>query len=1121
MDVDLYINGFLRTDLKVRRITQSYVQPGSCELAYVGRHDRYPVEQYSWVIVRRSGTGQSLFRGNIMEVSPGGVASEGIAFLAQERRFRLENEPVNINGSGVYMWNARGSQCDSESGEDSPGRDGGKWTAGEVIIDILEHALGIPPGGSDIPGHHSSAGCVTGIYLTAQDIMGYNASDFLALDSVIGEFSVDNTPVAQAIQELVALNGGFYGWYIDPTGVLVVRNLKALPETNVEAGELGHWQDEAGRSYALLDNKLNWSLDGVYTSVMVQGTDKTVEVKPANLDGCANAALNGGGELELVNAPWKGYLCAYRALNQPYRVWTAKSVGFEGSCIDWEHVCECGVPAGASGIVHTARIYRGTDAGPKTYVRASEHQWIVNCRTGIIMFLTDMATDLAPGEKLWGWYWARMPFTVTAGPAGTAYDCQGYERTGKYNDPAFRDVTSYPLQGTVDDQTAMGILAARLLEQFQDIRIQGQIQCDEVDPVAYNLDQRYNVTRLGRPTTTTLGPTTTSQGPTTTTAACWPNPLDWGRLGLNAVEVTHDFEQNLTEITLANTFFMLEGYSALRQRLELNLFANRELNLSEEILACQVIDPSVRPHERPTITEGPTTTTTTAAPTTTTTVADCNGCSPPIPDTLYVTLCGMGSDWTQYNGVHGLAQSNGAYCQWYVHLLGTATLYLEYDAGNTRWIVRLQPYRGTSCRKRWVKSDPGGCTPQGGTYTELDCLDWTCWTGHNCPDSAGATCAVSLAGGGCPTTTTQAPYGDCGSRSADCFMAAFSGACDGMNFGGLYGGIYWSSQGGMIGGMPWAGSIADPAGTICQWTGDLINTSGVSPWPNAKVDLFFHPVIGWFLSCEQAYWQKNLGRMNASVPTGGYTCITGGVGTAQVTKKWCTPPTTTSGPPPTTTTQAPPPPTTTTTSTTTTKAPTTTTTQAPTTTVAPPTTTPMPPTTTPMPPTTTPPPPTSTTTQTPPPPPTTSTTTQAPTTSTTEAPTTTTEAPTTTTGAPPTTTTTEAPPPPPTNCSQLANCPVPPYHAQYKFLAKCLGSGYHTVGSKSQCWWGDGGYHVLACDGLWADSAHFVARMSDGDSECRFQRLVSLGIEGLYVRSMDDCDEGNGCEAGGITVVAV
>ncbi len=698
---------------------QSYVAPWACELAYVGRHDvqPQPCSVNDWVHVRDADSGQLIFRGNIVQISPGGVADEGIDFIAQGRRFRLENEPVNINGSGVYVWNPRGHLCSHGSGEDSPGRDGGKWTAGEIIIDILEHALGLPDAGSDIPGHHSCAGCVTDTYLTTDDILSYDASDWLALDSVIGEFSVDNTPVAVAISELLSMNGGFYGWYIDPYGVLRLHNLNSLPETDVEAGELGQWQDAGGTAYSLLDNRLDWSLDGVYSEVMVQGTDRTVEVKPANLDGCANAALNGGGELELVNQPWKDWDCAYRALEQPYRPWTWKPVGFSGSCENWRDECECGIPAGLGGVYSGARIYRGTDAGAKGIVNPpmGGFNWRVNLRTGIVMFYWDVAADLDPGEKLWGWYWARQPFTVTAGPSGNAYVCLGYQRTLKVFDPAYRHTTSWPQEGQPDDETAMGILAGRLLEQLKDVRVQGRIECDGVD-ASLTLQRRYNVTRLA-PFTTEAPPTSTPAPPTTTstTEACWPDPLDWGRLALNAVEVTWDFSLNTVELTLANTFFMLEGYSAIKERLRLNLFAEREFGFSEDIVDCQVGPGSGSEDDE---------------------VEDCRPHTGNCYSLDFTDSCG-GTDYTAMDAVVVSGASgpeSGSY--WCLWENGTGAFKLGFDPVDNEWFV-VYGLTATGFAAKWVKAE--GVGPVG-TY--------------NC--SVGGDGIVVVAEVECPSTTTVA-----------------------------------------------------------------------------------------------------------------------------------------------------------------------------------------------------------------------------------------------------------------------------------------------------------------------------------------------------------------------------
>jgi hypothetical protein len=62
----------------------------------------------------------------------------------------------------------------------------------------------------------------------------------------------------------------------------------------------------------------------------------------------------------------------------------------------------------------------------------------------------------------------------------------------------------------------------------------------------------------------------------TTTTKTPPDPGDWDSLRLNAVEVTYDFARDVTEIRVANSFFMLEAYSELKRRMENQQAARRE-----------------------------------------------------------------------------------------------------------------------------------------------------------------------------------------------------------------------------------------------------------------------------------------------------------------------------------------------------------------------------------------------------------------------------------------------------------------------------------------------------------------------------------------------------------------
>ena len=336
MTTALYINNILRDDVRVNRIRASYVAPWEAELFYPGRHDAaITVRLWDSVLITDESS-VVRFRGRITSIKPGGVAGEGITFTCQDARFRLENEPVRINGRGSYVWNQRGSTCDlGKGGYDCPDRNGMHWTCGQIIVDILEHALGVPSAGSGIPGHHTSPCCVPDPYLTSADVAGYTTANILALDSICGEFSVDNTPVAQAIGLLMGLNGGFYGWYLDPsTGRFVLVDMDSLPTTDVQAGVLGEWQDKAGTDYRLLDNRLEWSLDGVCSTIIIQGADATAEEMPDDLDGRHNAGKGNLGRLEMVAAPWLSWPACYRAVCQPTRLLTAKEIDLGTPIID-------------------------------------------------------------------------------------------------------------------------------------------------------------------------------------------------------------------------------------------------------------------------------------------------------------------------------------------------------------------------------------------------------------------------------------------------------------------------------------------------------------------------------------------------------------------------------------------------------------------------------------------------------------------------------------------------------------------------------------------------------------------------------------------------------------------
>ena len=808
-DVNIYVNGVLNTDLQLRSLTKSYVKPWEALMDYFGRHDAAGLPKLNdEILIRDAVSGQIFFRGGITERAPGGVAREGLLFIAKGRRFRLENEPVRINGRGQYLWNRRGMHCDWQMGEDSPGGDGGPWEAGEIVVDILEHALGLPAGGSDIPIHHGDSCCVTHTYLTADDIACYDATDpedagepwrtgLLQLDSIIGEFSVNNTPVAFAIDLLLALNGGFYGWYIDPESqCLIIVNMDLCPEIDVAAGELGHWQDEGGKDYVLLDNRLEWSLDGVCSTIVIQGTDEITEEMPYNLEDTANAAKGDGGELDFVNAPWLGFPAAFHAKCQTKRRPAFKPIDLINPWAWPPDYTPDGytppiAPPGDPLIIGWAeagpRIYKGTEhSGKYVWMPTPGVRMPIWSRvTGMIGFFEApvLGTQwMGPihgweDEKLWAWYWASVPFLVSAGPEGDAYWWYGYERTRYVYDPVFKPVHGWPVCGTEDDEMAMRILARRLLRIYRDVRRQGELSVDVADLCLYDLPQRFNVTNL----------TASGDAPdlpvSTTTTPIPGNPVEWSTLKINSVEIVYDFARNRTVIRVANTFWMLEEYSELKRRLEMNLFKERELALSEDINECQVLPPNdggevevtTTPGPPPT-TEAPTTpapgpSTTTVPPPTTTTPFECD---PPLPDILYLRICDVFHLCGDFKACEEWLHPDGA--TWCMKLTRSATEPALWLSNGGFWRLNWDPVTAhwwVACYVRancWLRDRRNGalgdrCEPLGWYSYQLcdddgcDCED--CHTGAGtCCNSAAMDQAIEVIESceSClPTTTTGAP----------------------------------------------------------------------------------------------------------------------------------------------------------------------------------------------------------------------------------------------------------------------------------------------------------------------------------------------------------------------------
>jgi len=118
----------------------------------------------------------------------------------------------------------------------------------------------------------------------------------------------------------------------------------------------------------------------------------------------------------------------------------------------------------------------------------------------------------------------------------------------------------------------------------------------------------------------------------------------------------------------------------------------------------------------------------------------CNACSPPLPDTLYMTFAGLGGDFAAYNGKHTLTWLYE--CRWQDAGLHVNLNYV--NLAGVYWYAQL--WLNGTCIKDWVQGDDFPCEPLSADhgYVEYTCTQGGCLDGNSCSLSIGATCVVSL-----------------------------------------------------------------------------------------------------------------------------------------------------------------------------------------------------------------------------------------------------------------------------------------------------------------------------------------------------------------------------------------
>ena len=546
-DYVLKVNGQERADIEVRRVSIGYVGAGRAELFSPCRFDassgllQSNDEVEIWY--EEESPEKLVFRGRITRVTPGSVSTEGMSYAAVDKRAVLGSAKVRINGSYTYAWNRRGFHCDAGTGAGGPSGESSLWTIGEILIDILEHAFGVPAGGSAIPTHHPLEAFVTEPYLSSSDF-SYVASDILGIDVSIPEFTVDGDGLAEAMTRLLDASGGSRTWYVKPDGEMRVVDVSQTPTSTVRAGECGHYVDEAGKQYNLEDNRLSFCLDGVYTQVTLQGDDSTELVKPANVDPGGNEAIGDAG-LYLVSSDDPTW----------HSIWYPPH---SQEKMSWKPVSSDLPPTWAS-FVAGPRLYRGAEDGMKTVLSPTD--WLYNAQTNRIYIRPGVEWTLSDGESLWGWYYCYAPYRVSAGPSGSAYSDYGLVNELVVYDPEWKSPSGWPVSSQ-SSSDAMVALAQELVGQYGDVRVSGTVTVDVESEGDLGLERRLRFENL--------------------------EGSKWSDLDVGIMQVEWQPGQGSATYTVARRITALESYQSLRQRMELNVFMKNQRYREEKLRGCLV-----------------------------------------------------------------------------------------------------------------------------------------------------------------------------------------------------------------------------------------------------------------------------------------------------------------------------------------------------------------------------------------------------------------------------------------------------------------------------------------------------------------------------------------------------
>lgn len=545
--------------VEVRSVKWGYTFPRSCTLFFPGRHDEGIAEltNNNEIKISNDDFVTLVFSGRLETNSPMGVASDGIEYQVIGLEGLLNRFICKFNGTIDYTYN-----IDGLPDYNSPNLGGERWTVGQIMVDILEHALGLSvdiDNGevittiSQIPLHHPISDpnasspvvrSVTNPYVNEFETIlnTYSAAAILALELELDEFRVNSQRLWDVLQSLVQ-KMDYHGLYMDPSDpdnpTLVLHDFTTSTGVNLVCGVIGsHIEDtEASAGSPMVENnRMRFDISRCRTKIIIEGKGIIKELIPISQGGTKNGIM-------VPHWEESGGDAGTRWIVKDTMLFTPLWEGKLSNLMQGPILILDGVPC-----------------------HADFADW--NLKTGVVSTEQDLR-DFTSVE-VWSLYLAR--FQVIAGPGGTAYDNYGLIAEAAFYDdsmlhPSHPACDRYNLittfnEGTLescvygeytqetsgeeycaplpprDDTAVMQAIADAMLNQMGDEKVFGTVTLDGIDLSEFTLLKEGNFTGLSK----------------------------WSTLGAQVMAIEIKPEEDTMICEISNDVFQMPGYAEWKRR---------------------------------------------------------------------------------------------------------------------------------------------------------------------------------------------------------------------------------------------------------------------------------------------------------------------------------------------------------------------------------------------------------------------------------------------------------------------------------------------------------------------------------------------------------------------------